>query len=297
MPRAAIDIGSNSLLLTVLGDDGALLHDEARVVGLGKGLGDRGLFAPDRMDAAREVLTEYLAIAAGHGVQPWSVRAVATSAARRAMNAETFFARIKKDTGLRVSVISGAEEARLTWLGALRDLELPEGPVLVIDLGGGSTEVVLGQGDEVYLRQSLELGSARLTEEYLGIDGPHAPAGLARMRRHIDEVLGELSFEPQPRTVLGVAGTVTTLAAMTQGLTAYDGEAVHGSQLTRTDLAGWVDALLPATPEQRREIGAIAPGRADFLVAGATVISRILHACRRQHLLVSDRGLRFGLLG
>ena len=102
MPRAAIDIGSNSILLTVLADDGAVLHDEARVVGLGKGLGDRGLFAPDRIAAASSVVGDYAAIAKGHGVDPLSILAVATSAARRAMNAQTVFERFQRNHGIRV---------------------------------------------------------------------------------------------------------------------------------------------------------------------------------------------------
>jgi exopolyphosphatase/guanosine-5'-triphosphate,3'-diphosphate pyrophosphatase len=144
MPRAAIDIGSNSLLLLVVDDNGTLLHDQVAVVGLGKGLGDRGLFQPDRMALAEATLSEFAHKAATFGIPAGRIRAVATSAARRALNAETWFARVKRSTSISVSIISGDEEARLTWLGALRDLPPCEAPLLVVDLGGGSTELALG---------------------------------------------------------------------------------------------------------------------------------------------------------
>jgi exopolyphosphatase/guanosine-5'-triphosphate,3'-diphosphate pyrophosphatase len=297
MPRAAIDIGSNSILLTVLGDDGAVLHDEARIVGLGRGLGDRGLFKIDRITVADSVLEDFLQTARRHGVEPWQVKAVATSAARRAMNAETWTARVMSKTGLRIKIISGDAEARLTWLGALRDLDLPPGPVLVVDLGGGSTEVVLGEGANIHGRTSLELGSARLTETFLSPGpSPPDPAGLARLRNHVDVILRSVELTPRPRTVLGVAGTVTTLMATKRGLQTYDGSQVHGGRLTRTDLAGFTDQLLSATAEERRALFAVSPGRADFMLAGVTVLDRVLVAARRQAMTVSDRGLRFGLL-
>jgi exopolyphosphatase/guanosine-5'-triphosphate,3'-diphosphate pyrophosphatase len=279
----------------VLDDVGTVVHDEARVVGLGRGLGDRGLFAPDRMAAAEEALAAYLEIARQHGIQPWSVRAVATSAARRSMNAPTWMSRVQRTLGLRVRVISGDEEARLTWLGARRDLDVPDGPLLVVDLGGGSTEVVLGDNDQVHVSVSLEIGSVRLTEQYLGT-GTADPAGLAKLRNHVDTEVAGVRLDPPPRTVLGVAGTVTSLAAMALDLSRFDADKVHGSRLTRTDLARSIDRLLPATPAERRSLVAANPERADYLLAGATILDRILQASRRSHLIVSDRGLRFGLL-
>jgi len=303
MPRASIDIGSNSLLLTIVDDDGAILHDEATVVGLGRGLGDRGLFKPDRMKAGEQTLAKYGEIAAGHGVEARSIQAVATSAARRAMNAEHWFRKVQLETGIRVRIISGDEEARLTALGAFRDLEVADGPSLVIDLGGGSTELVLSNGTEVLSRKSLEIGSVRLTETFL-LDGSSTwapgvvdPAMLARLRDHVDEAVATFPISPRPRTVIGVAGTVTTLAATALDLDTYDSERVHGSLLTQAHLRKFVDLLLPATPEERRAMVPTSPPRADFLLAGATILERVLIASRRQHMVVSDRGLRFGLLG
>jgi exopolyphosphatase/guanosine-5'-triphosphate,3'-diphosphate pyrophosphatase len=299
MPRAAIDVGSNSLLLLIQADDGTVLHDEARVVGLGRGLGDRGLFRPDRLALAEETLQAFLDIARRHGLEPWQIRAVATSAARRAMNAETWTQRVRARWGLNLKVLSGEDEARYTSLGALRDLTLPSGPVLVIDLGGGSTELVLTEGQQVQLRRSIELGSARLTEQFLeplGPGGTYDPANLARLRNHVEVELSSLRIEPRPRTVLAVAGTATTLAALRLGLTQYDREAVHGTTLTRADLASLMDQLLPTTSEARRRLVQASPDRADALLAGATVLDRLLEISRRQAMTVSDRGLRYGLL-
>lgn len=296
MPAASIDLGSNSALLLVVDDDGRVLHDEARVVGLGRGLGDRGLFLPDRMKAAQEALGDYVRVAAGHGVKAWSIRAVATSAARRALNAETFFARVKRDLGLEVAIISGDEEARLTWIGARRDLDLGEADVLVVDLGGGSTELALGRGDEVARRRSLEIGSVRLTEQFLG-DGLVDRADLARCRSWIDVALQRFTFTPAPAVVVGVAGTVTTLATMVLGLAEYDAARVHGSTLTRADLARCTERLLAAPDATaRRALVPASPERADFLVAGAAILDRTLAAAGQSSLRVSDRGLRFALV-
>ncbi len=295
MPRAAMDLGSNSILLTVVGDEGEVLHDEARVVGLGKGLGDRGLFATERMKAAEVVLGEYLHIARGHGVEPWQVKAVATSAARRAMNAQTWVGRLQRKLGLRVQIVTGEEEAQLTWLGAQGSLALPEGDVLVVDLGGGSTELVLGSGGEVSSRVSLELGSARLTERYLGCEVVD-PAQLTALRQDVALTVSSFALEQPPAAVVGVAGTVTTLAAMARGITDYDADLVHGSELSRVELGRFVDQLLPATPQERRAMAAVAPDRADSLLAGCAVLDRILAMSRRSSMIVSDRGLRYGLL-
>ena len=302
MPRAAIDIGSNTLLLTLVGDDGAILHDEATVVGLGRGLGDRGDFQPDRMRAAEDTLERYAAVAADQGIPPHRILAVATSAARRATNALSFFEEVQARTGIRVRVISGDEEARLTALGAFRDLSVPYGPRLVVDLGGGSTELVLCDGDDILSRASLEIGSVRLTESFL-LDGTStwSPGSvdatmLGRLRRRVDEVIATFTLDPRPRTVVGVAGTATTLAATALNLGTYDASRVHGTLLTRAELARRIEILMPATREARRSMIPTSPERADFLLAGATILERVLAATACPHLVVSDRGLRYGLL-
>lgn len=293
--RAAIDVGSNSLLLLVADDEGRVIHDEARVIGLGRGMGERGVFRPDRMEAALSCLRDYAALAGAHGVPPEKVRVVATSASRRALNAATFYASVKGTTGLRVEVISGDEEARLTWLGGVSGLDVPSGPVLLCDPGGGSTEVILGEGRQIHTRVSLEIGTVRLTEELLGY-GTVDPAALARLRARVDDAVRALDLPVQPRAAVAVAGTATTLAAADLGLTSYDPSRVHGSTLTAAALRTWIDRLLAASPERRRQLVAVSPDRADTVLAGAVILLRILETTRRQAWRISDRGLRFGLL-
>lgn len=297
MPRASIDLGSNSVLLLVLGDDGAVLHDESRVVALGRGLGERGLFRTDRMEAALQALSEYASTASALGVPPDAIKAVATSASRRALNAATFLERVRKDTGIGLRVISGEEEAALTWLGARQGLDLPDGPVSVVDLGGGSTEIVLGERDVISLRTSLEIGTVRLTDQHLdGGRGRVDPRALSRMRAAIDQVVQGVSWPVLPRVIIAVAGTATTLAAMELGLQTYDGAKVHGSRLSRANLRRWIDRLLEADPDERRVLAAVSPERADTLLSGACVLDAVLSHAKRETLVVSDRGLRHGVL-
>ncbi|MEL6347566.1 MAG: hypothetical protein AAFV53_30945 [Myxococcota bacterium] len=297
MNRATIDIGSNSILLLVVDEVGAILCDAVRVVGLSRGVGDRGLMNRQRMDHGLDVLTEYVQIAASFGVPARLIKAVATSGARRALNAAAFFDRVQKRTGLRVRIVTGDEEAWLTWAGARSDLRLPDGTVAVLDPGGGSTEIVLGEGERILLQQSVELGAVRLTEAFFDPQpARYRPPQLARLREHIQQVLATVDWPTYPRTLIGVAGTVTTLSAMQRGLTEWDRDVVHGSRLTRGFLRRQIDRLLTSTPEERREWCAIAPERADHLLAGACLIEELCTVSRKDSLIVSDGGVRFGLL-
>lgn len=293
--RAAIDIGSNSLLLLILDDAGKAALDEARVVGLGRGLGERGVFRPERMEAAMKVLKEYSEKAKSLGVAPETIRAVATSASRRALNASTFYAQVRAQTGIKVEVISGEEEARLTWRGGIDGLNLPAGPAVLVDPGGGSTEIIMGEGDRIQFRLSMELGTVRLTEGYLGYGSVEAGA-FSRLRAHVEQVVERVNLPGMPRSAVAVAGTATTLAAMELGLRSYDPVKVHGSTLTQAALRRWIDRLIDSTPEQRQELVAVSPERADTVLAGAIILSQVLERTRRQSYRVSDRGLRYGLL-
>lgn len=292
--KAAIDIGSNSLLLLVMDGD-RVVHDEARVVGLGRGLGERGIFRPERMEAALGVLQEYAARARELGVPASQIRAVATSASRRALNAATFYAQVQRATGISVQVIDGEEEARLTWLGGVSGVEVSPGPVVLVDPGGGSTEVILGEGGHIHSRVSLEIGTVRLTDELLGY-GTVEPAALARARQKIDAAFASVHLPVTPRSAIAVAGTATTLAAATAGLTTYDPARVHNSLLTAAQLRTWIDQLLAAGPERRRELLVVSPERADTALIGACILLRGLELTRRQAWRVSDRGLRYGVV-
>ena len=290
---AAVDLGSNSLLLAVEAADGTLLHDQAEVVGLGRGLGDMGQFEPARMAHAEQVLRHYVKVAGGHGVPPDEIRICATSGARRASNAPQFFDQMKRELGVTIQTISGDEEAQLSYLGALRGLELDQGPVLVIDLGGGSTEIIIGQGELIRYRTSLEVGAVRLTEAF-GLE-EHG-ADIQGALDHLQDLLAPVILPEKPSQAVVVAGTATTLAAMDAGLATYSGEAVHGRQLTRERLNYWQSRMLNAHPALRLELAKVSPKRADYLAGGAAVIGAVLGFCDLDKCVASDAGLRFGIL-
>ena len=192
---------------------------------------------------------------------------------------------------------SGEEEARLTWNGALAGLSLPGGPVGVVDLGGGSTEFVLGEGPRIGSRVSLELGSVRLTEQFFGpAPKRYRPQDLARLRYFIDETLATHSWSHLPRALVAVAGTATSLAAMELGLSEWDRTVVHDFRLTRGALRRQIDRLLPTGPRERRDLAPVSPDRVDFLLAGACVLEAACSAAHKDSLRISDGGVRHGLL-
>jgi len=299
MPRASIDIGSNSILLLVVDDGGTTVHDEARVVGLGRGLGHRGIFKTDRMEAAHAVLCAMSETAQSLGVNPGDIRAVATSAARRAMNAASFFGSVKAATGIEVEIISGEREAQLTWHGALVGLPVGHDPVAVIDLGGGSTEVVTGtpgQGPDP-APVSLEIGSVRLTESHFGPEPDrYRAADLSKLRTAVADAAQQLSWPTLPKSLIAVAGTATTLCAMELGMTEWDARKVHGSRLGRAALRRWIDRLLTSSRDERLDLAQVSPERADYLLAGACVLEGICTKAHRDSLWISDGGVRHGLM-
>jgi exopolyphosphatase / guanosine-5'-triphosphate,3'-diphosphate pyrophosphatase len=299
MPRASIDIGSNSILLLVVDDDGAPLYDSAKVVGLGAGIGHRGMFRADRMEAALEILREFGQTAESMGLRADQIIAVATSAARRAMNAQTFFERVQAETQIRVEIISGEREAELTWAGALIGLPAVSGAVAVVDLGGGSTEMVIGDPvlGKITARRSLELGSVRLTEKYFGADPVrYQPADLAQLRAAVQAEVQRFEWGTMPRALVAVAGTATTLCAMEIGMTQWDAKRIHGSRLGRAALRRWIDKLLNSSPDERRAWAATSPERADHLLAGACVLEAVCSSAHRDSLWISDGGVRHGVL-
>ena len=245
------------------------------------------------MAAAEKALTDYAETASRLAVPPHDVMAITTSAARRASNANEWFEHIRHATGLRFRIISGDEEARLTWAGATSDVAIT-GKAVVFDLGGGSTEVVTGDSAGLDARISLEVGSVRHTEAFLGYEAITNGQRQALRDCLRAEVAG-LPFDIRCTTVIGVAGTVTTLAAMTLGLDDWDSARVHHSVLSKAALQRWSDTLASADRDERARLAAVSPKRADFLVAGAEILLALLDACEQDEMLVSDRGIRYGL--
>jgi len=295
MPRAAIDIGSNSLLLTVTTDDGTVLTDLVNVVGLGRDVGDDGALRADRMDAAVEVLTKYAAVAEKLGVPPHQVVPGATSACRRATNGAAFIERVKHETGLQIRLLSGDEEARCTTAGALSGLSVEPGKTVVIDPGGGSTEFALCEHGEVLQAYSTEIGSVRLMDAALGW-GVATASDIERARGVVQAAMKPAAFANAAAQAVGVAGTVTSLAAAELGLHTWDSDAVHGFVLTRHAIQRWIKRLAPVDVDARRALLPATPDRAATLLAGALVIDTALDVAGVEDVRVSVRGLRFGLL-
>ena len=225
------------------------------------------------------------------------IAAVGTEALRRAPNGADFLAPAAEILGSPVEVIDGAREAALTFRAAVESFpdEAQAGGMVVVDIGGGSTEIVVSERGAVIWSRSLPLGSVRLTEKHVRHDPP-AAGELAAIAGEIDDALAVVPWPPGRATLVGVAGTVTSLAAMALRLATYDADRVHGHALTLVELDGEIARLRTSTQAERERIVGLDPRRADVILAGAVILRRIAHAAGAHALRVSDRGIRWGLL-
>jgi exopolyphosphatase/guanosine-5'-triphosphate,3'-diphosphate pyrophosphatase len=304
---AAVDIGTNSVKLTVAETRGggglSVLADATRVTRLGKGVDGSGRLAPEAVERTLGALAEFAGRARDLGAV--RVAAVGTSALRDAANGADFVAEAARVLGGPLEIISGDREAHLVHAAARRDpdLRLPEaGPLAVMDIGGGSTEFVLGHGSTITFRDSLQLGAVRLTERALPGDPP-AEGDVRRAIEIVDEILAEIPAPPTPAapagsgvTLVGSGGTIANLAAMEKGLPEFAPQTLHGMRLSRAQIDARVDALAARTVAERRGIPGLEPDRADVILAGAIIQARALHRLGADEVIVSVRGLRYGLL-
>jgi exopolyphosphatase / guanosine-5'-triphosphate,3'-diphosphate pyrophosphatase len=303
---AAIDCGTNSIRLLVadvVGTDLRDVHREMRVVRLGQGVDATGLLAPEAIERTRVALADYTAILVRTGVE--RVRMVATSATRDAANRDDFFGMVRATLGTDAEVITGDEEARLSFDGAVGELDPDDGPFVVVDVGGGSTEVVVGEltdaGPVVHAARSVDIGCVRLTERCLPDDPPTAEQ-VDKARAVTAEILAD-AFTAVPvegaRTWVGVAGTVTTLSALALGLPAYDADVIHLSRLSLPDLHRVTAGLLAMPRAERAALGPMHPGRVDVIGGGAIVVeelARELHArAGISELVVSEHDILDGI--
>lgn len=305
---AAVDCGTNSirLLIADIDDDGNLtdVRREMRVVRLGQGVDATGAFVPEAIERTRVALHEYVAMMQDAGIE--AVRMVATSATRDASNREDFFAMTRSELGAVIAgaeaeVISGDEEARLSFAGAVGELDTAAGPFVVVDLGGGSTELVLGDDSGVHAAYSADVGCVRTTERHLHDDPPTAEQ-VAAARAFATQRLAT-AFERVPveqaRTWVGVAGTMTTIAAIANDLPAYDPARVHLSRLSIDALHGVCDRLIGMTRAERAALGPMHPGRIDVIGGGAIITSLLADEFARRagitELIVSEHDILDGI--
>jgi exopolyphosphatase/guanosine-5'-triphosphate,3'-diphosphate pyrophosphatase len=317
---AAIDCGTNSLRLLIADIDLAShqLTDVQRrmeIVRLGQGVDATGMLAPDALERTMRVLAEYAGAIRGAGAAP--IRMVATSATRDASNAADFTRGVQERLGIAPEVVSGSEEAMLSFAGATAELAgpaaggglgagpEPEPPYLVVDIGGGSTEFVLGGAPEDDLASmadglaaiSVDIGCVRLTERHLRSDPPteaEVKGATADIDRALDKVAAVIAVS-DARTLVGLAGSVTTVAAIALGLAEYDPGRTHHARISAEAVHAVMEQLLGQTRRERAAIGSMHPGRVDVIGAGALVLDRVVQRFGFADVLVSEHDILDGI--
>src|SRR3954466_5635138 len=306
---AAIDCGTNSIRLLVadVPDDGGPHTDLARrmeIVRLGQGVDATGRLAPEAIERTRRVLEEYAATARDLGAT--AVRMVATSATRDAANREYFEDMVVATLGQKPDVVPGREEAELSFLGATASLDAaarahgnppPRAPFLVVDIGGGSTEFVLGDSSGVRAVRSVDVGCVRLTERHLAGDPPTADE-IQRGEADIRAALAVVADEgpvAEAASLVGLAGSVTTVAALALQLPEYDPVAIHGSRIPVGGVRSVTAGLLTATRERRAALPVMHPGRVDVIGAGALVLRVVMDAFALDEVVVSEHDILDGI--
>lgn len=297
---AAVDIGTNSTRLLVADANGreaplSTLDRRMTITRLGQGVNATRRLHPDAVDRTLAVLAEYRHTLDEVGVE--GVRATATSAVRDATNREDFLLPAKGILGTTPEVLTGEEEGRLTFLGATAGLRDPA-PYLVVDIGGGSTEFIVGTSEPESL-MSIDVGCVRLTEAYLHSDPP-APEELSQaisvVGLHLDDVDRLLPGAIDAKTLIGVAGTVTTVAAVELGLPEYDSDALHHFRLTHAAAEDVFRTLATEPADARRHNPGLEPGRVDVIVGGAIVLVAVMRHFGAEEMLVSEADILDGLI-
>ena len=291
MKTAVIDIGTNTLLLLIVDEDLRRVVDLCRFGRLGKGLDASGRLADESIARSLDYCREFRAVMDAHGIA--KPRVVATQALREATNAAAFVDPAQQILGAPIEVIAGSREAELAFLSVARTFTDLAGPYVVVDVGGGSTELVVTDGTRVVSAVSVPIGAVRLTERHLKHDPPTA-AEIAALDVDIDAHLAPLEL-PSGVPVVGTAGTATTMAAIVLALPAYDPDAVTGVRLAPATITELRAKLLAASTAERREMRGIEPQRADVIEAGVAIYARVVARVRAPVMITCDRGIRWGL--
>jgi exopolyphosphatase/guanosine-5'-triphosphate,3'-diphosphate pyrophosphatase len=294
---AAIDCGTNSIRLLVADIAADRLVDVTRrmeIVRLGQGVDRTGRLAPEAIERTRVALAGYAEAIRELGAGP--VRMVATSASRDATNAASFRAMVAGTLGTEPDVITGDEEARLSFTGAVRGLGDTPAPYLVADIGGGSTELVIGCST-VDAARSVDVGCVRLTERHLHDDPPTSAQVAAAEKDIVDAVA--LAAETVPltsaRTFVGLAGSVTTVTALALGLTAYEPDRIHHARISYEQVDAVTEMLLHATRAERAALPVMHPGRVDVIAAGALVLRGIMRRASLTNVIASEHDILDGI--
>ena len=292
---AAIDCGTNSTRL-LIGDGGSASEREMRITGLGRGVDATGLLSADGIERVEAALEEFAGIMRGYDLD--GIRMTATSAARDAANRGEFFSMCERVIGVAPELISGEEEAELSFRGATADLDPADGPFLVFDIGGGSTEFAYGSS-RMEGGMSTDMGSVRFTDRYIHSDPPlpeELVACLSVAEAHIDDVVREMPMVLGARQLVGLAGTVSTAAAVEIGLAEYDRSRIHHFRLDRAALEDVYRTLVTEARADRIHNPGLEPGRVDTIVGGMCILARIARYFDADDVLVSESDILDGLI-
>ncbi|HEY0190627.1 MAG TPA: hypothetical protein VGC42_05850 [Kofleriaceae bacterium] len=292
MPTAVIDIGTNTLLLLIVDNAMQPLVDLCRFGRLGKGLDATGQLSEESIAKSLEICREYRTVMDQHGVAQPIV--IATQAAREAKNAAAFVEPAEAILNAKIEIIEGRREAELAATAVARTFpDLADARYLVVDVGGGSTELISVDNGAVLHQVSVPIGAVRMTERHLKHDPPIADE-VAALEADIDRHLQALTL-PRGVAVIATAGTATTLAAIKLGLTTYDAAAVTGLRILPRALNELVGRLIAATVAERKLIPGMEPARADVIAAGAAIFARVVARVDSPVLVTCDRGIRWGV--
>jgi exopolyphosphatase / guanosine-5'-triphosphate,3'-diphosphate pyrophosphatase len=297
MRIASIDIGTNTILMLIadISDNGSLtvLSDEQRIARVGKGVDKTGAIAWEAFSRSETILEEYLDKARSMNVDV--IRATGTSALRDAHNRDDYLGYMLQRLHLEIEILDGPEEALWTYGGAISGFSERKGHFAVLDIGGGSTELTIGEGFRIIERKSVDIGCVRLTEKFLHHSPPHE-SELLDLTHHVDSAVKHFPhFDATATVFAGVAGTVTTLAAVELGLEEYDGNAVAGFRLSLDSVDRRCRQFSVLAKEEMQHALHIDPGRADIILVGVVILLRFMIARGLTDVVVSERGLRYGI--
>ena len=297
MRVAAIDCGTNSIRLLIADIDGNNFREVVRdmeIVRLGQGVDETGQFHPDAIARTLAAVDKFAAEIAKRGVE--KIRFCATSATRDATNRHLFVDGVRERLGIELEVISGDEEAALSFAGAIKDLDPSKGPFLVVDIGGGSTEFVFGTST-VEAARSVNIGCVRMTERHFASD-PATPEQIEAARSDIQAAIAQAAAVvpiTKAKTLVAVAGTATTVAAAALDLPEYDRYAIHLSRISAQQTHDVATMFATSTREQRLALGYMHPGRVDVIAAGSLVLSEIMKATGASEFVASESDILDGM--
>ncbi len=293
---ASIDIGTNTILLFIAEIERGILKpllEKETVVRLGEGLQENAILTEGAMERGIQTLTQYLKECEEMGVQRTFV--AGTSPLREAKNSNHFLRTVRDRLNLSIEIISGEEEAKLSFLAVARDLKEKKRSLLVVDVGGGSTEFISGEGERITHWVSLPIGSVRFTEQFL-LSDPVQERECDRMEREILNHLDKIPNPSRPFLTVAVGGTATTLASVEQGLTEFDPKKIHHFILNRAALGDQLLLLRSKTLDERRRIPGLPSARADVILAGGAILYLAMEKLGCPSVLISCHGVRYGLI-